>query len=318
MHWRLKGFVQKVLGHMPAGDTLHYLLQRRLGGLKNFPAEFASKVDDWRIMVGHLRDAGRPIAGGRFLEVGSGWYPTFPFACFLAGAERVTTVDLNRHLKVELTLGCAAMLADHVDTIATAAGVPVEEVRERQRRLVQTLDDRLDLTAASGGVIQYRAPADARATALPDGSIDCVFSNSVLEHVPGDTIEGIFRESKRVLVPRGIMFHSVNCGDHYAYVDRSISQLHYLRYSDAAWQLWQNEFLYQNRMRAQEFVQLAEQTGFTIALNTAHPVEKRLRELAQVPVHPQFGRFTPEQLCITTIDFIARSPAGSGGAAAAS
>jgi SAM-dependent methyltransferase len=306
MRWRVKSLVQKVLGHLPAGERIHYHLQRRLGGLKDFGAEFGSKVDDWQIMVGHLNAAGRPLPGARLLEIGSGWYPTFPLACYLAGAKSVVTVDLNRHLKPDLTRECARRLGDHLDQIATAAGVPRDAVAERHGRLIATLDDRVDLGAASGGVIDYRAPADARATGLPEGSIDCVFSNSVLEHVSADAIEGMFAEAKRVLAATGIMFHSVNCGDHYAYVDKSISQLHYLRYSDSAWRLWQNEFLYQNRLRAHEFVDMSVRAGFAITMNTAHPTEKRLNELRKIPVHPSFARFSPEQLCITTIDFISR------------
>jgi hypothetical protein len=88
--------LQKVLGHLPGGERAHYLLQRRFGGLRDFRREFDIKMDDWRLMAGHLQAAGRPIAGARLFEIGSGWYPTFPFACYLGGARQVITVDLNR------------------------------------------------------------------------------------------------------------------------------------------------------------------------------------------------------------------------------
>ncbi len=309
MHWRVKGLVQKVLGTIPLGDWAHYLLQRRLGNLNDVSGEVRIKLDDWRIMAGHLADAGRSIAGARLVEIGTGWYPTFPLAFYLGGAAKIVTFDLTRHIKADLTLGCAAFLGGHLDLLASACGVPASEVGDRYRRLMDRLDDRLDLTGATDGVIEYRAPADAQQTGLSDGSIDCVFSNSVLEHIPFEVIDGIFQEAIRILPPGGMMFHSVNCGDHYAYVDKSISQLHYLRYSDADWRFWQNRFLYQNRMRAQQFVELAERAGFAIALNTARPSERRLRELAEVPVHGSFARFTTEQLCITSIDFIARKEA---------
>lgn len=310
MNWRVKSLVQKVLGYVPAGETIHYQLQRRLGGLKDFRAEFESKVDDWKIMAGHLRAAGRPIPGARLMEVGTGWYPTFPFACYLAGARSVVTFDLNRHLKPDLTRACGERLGDFLEVIASTADVPLGEVTERYRTLRRVLAERIDLGAATGGVVDYRAPADARSTGLPDDSIDCVFSNSVLEHVPPDAIEGIFRECGRVLAPAAIMFHSVNCGDHYAYVDPSITQLHYLQYSDDAWRLWQNAFLYQNRLRAHEFVDMSLRAGFKIDLNTAKPTERRLRELKDVPVNARFAHVPPEQLCITTIDFISRKPGG--------
>jgi SAM-dependent methyltransferase len=310
MHWRAKGVVQKLLGHVPGGERAHYLLQRRFGGLRGFTREFDIKMDDWRLMVGHLRDAGVPIAGARLFEIGSGWYPTFPFACYLGGARQVITVDLNRHIKPELVRDCADNLARHVSLIADACGVPEDEVRERQQQLAARLRGSDEVGAATDGVVVYDAPADASRTSLPAQQLDCVFSNSVLEHVLPDAVDAIYREALRILAPGGVMFHSVNCGDHYAYVDRNINQLNYLRYSDREWRRWDNDFLYQNRMRAFEFVERAVAQGFDIVLNTECAREKRLAELAQMPVHPQFAHIPPERLCVTSIDFIGRKLAG--------
>ena len=57
MHWKLKGTLQKVLGWMPGGDELHFQLQRRFGGLRDFNREFDIKVSDWEIMVAAKRRA---------------------------------------------------------------------------------------------------------------------------------------------------------------------------------------------------------------------------------------------------------------------
>lgn len=308
MHWRMKGLAQKVLGVMPGGAALHYRLQRRLGGLRDFDREFAIKVEDWTIMAKHLRDAGMPIAGTRFFELGTGWYPTFPFACVLGGAGRVETFDLNRHLKPDLVAACAAGLRRHVETIADAAGVAVGDVAARQARLLAAIEQGCDLEAASDGTIRYHAPADAMRSGLPADAVDAVFSNSVLEHVPPQALEPLYLESMRVLRPGGLMFHSVNCGDHYAYVDRNVHQLNYLRYSDRAWSLWNNAFLYQNRLRAHVFVDAARAAGFEIVLDTSHTRPERLRQLQAMAVHPQFAHIPDEALCITTVDFIARKP----------
>lgn len=310
MHWRAKAVVQKVLGHVPGGERAHYLLQRRFGGLRGFTREFDIKMDDWRLMVGHLRHAGLPVTGARLFEIGSGWYPTFPFACYLGGAKQVITVDLNRHIKPELVRDCADNLARHVSLIADACGVPEDEVSRRQQQLATHLRESDDVGAATDGVVVYDAPADASRTSLPAQQVDCVFSNSVLEHVLPDAVDGIYREALRILAPGGVMFHSVNCGDHYAYVDRRINQLNYLQYSDREWRRWDNAFLYQNRMRAFEFVDRATALGFDIVLNTECAREKRLAELAQMRVHPQFAHIPPERLCVTSIDFIGRKHVG--------
>lgn len=308
MHWKLKGAVQKVLGVLPGGATMHYALQSRFGGLGDFAGEFDSKVDDWRIMVGHLRAAGMPVAGRHLFEVGSGWYPTFPLALVLAGAGRVTTVDLNRHLKPDLLRACIERLGTVLDVIATASGADATAVRARHARLAEAARHTLDLGVLSEGVIAYHAPADATRSGLADASVDAMFSNSVLEHVPPDVVDALYAEGMRILVPGGVMFHSVNCGDHYAYVDRRIDQLNYLRYSDDEWARWNNAFLYQNRLRAHVFVDRAREAGFAIELDTARASERRLRELAATPVHAQFASIPPERLCITSVDFIARKP----------
>lgn len=295
---------------VPGGTVLHYHLQRKYGGLSNFERELSMKVDDWQIMVGHLRQTGLRIEGSRFFEIGTGWYPTFPLACYLAGARRVTTYDLNRHLQPSLLRACIAGLERSLDLIAQTADADISEVRARHARLQTAISEGKDLESATAGVVHYRAPADATRTALAEGEVDVVFSNSVLEHVPPDAIDAMYRESQRILAPGGLMFHSVNCGDHYAYVDRNVHQLNYLRYSDRQWKRWNNAFLYQNRLRAHDFVDRAAAMGYDIVLDTSTARPQRLRELAAMPVHPQFAAIPPEKLCITTVDFIARK-AGS-------
>ena len=308
MNWRMKGAIQKVLGLVPAGDELHYQLQRRFGGLRDLSHELEAKVEDWRLMAGHLADAGIPIQGTRFVEMGTGWYPTFPFSLYLGGAARVDTIDLNRYLRPDLTRDMVRFLGGKLDTIAELSKRPIADVRAAHDALSSALAGGASPEDATGGVVRYRAPGDAAATGLPDASVDVVFSNSVLEHVPGDVIAKCFAEAKRILRPGGVVFHSVNCGDHYAYVDKRINQLNYLRYSDDEWARWNNRFLYQNRLRAIDFVDLAKGAGYAIELDTSRPHPTRLAQLAEIRVHPRFARYSEAQLAITSIDFIGRRP----------
>ena len=308
MDWRLKGAIQKVLGYVPGGERIHYMLQRRGGGLTDFARECDIKVDDWRLMMGHLRASGIVLADSTLLEMGTGWYPTFPLCLYLAGARRVHSVDLTRHLELELTKQLVDRLATHVPLIATEAGLREADVNAKREALGSALGRGASLEVATDGGFDYRAPADASATNLPTGSVDVVFSNSVLEHVPGPVIEACLVEAMRILRPGGIVFHSVNCGDHYAYADRSIDQLHYLQYSDVEWRKWNNEFLYQNRLRAIDFIEMTKRAGFTIEIDTSRARPERLRQLDAIKIDPSFARYTPEQLAITSIDFVGRKP----------
>lgn len=306
MDWRVKGAIQKALGYVPGGDRIHYMLQRYAGGMRDFGRECDIKVDDWRLMVGHLRTAGIPLEGATLVEIGTGWYPTFPFCLYLAGVRNVFTFDLHRLMKHDMVGLLADRLAAHVALIASEARRSEDEVKAEQVALATAVANRSSLGFATGGVIDYRAPADASETGLADNTIDVVFSNSVLEHVPGPMIEACFAEAKRILKPGGVMFHSVNCGDHYAYTDRTIDQLHYLQFSEEDWAKWNNEFLYQNRLRAIDFIAMAKRAGFEVEVDTSRASPERLKQLSQISVDPVFAHYTRDQLAITSVDFIAR------------
>jgi SAM-dependent methyltransferase len=307
MDWRVKGVVQRVLGVVPGGERLHYVLQRRNGVLRVFETECDIKIDDWRLMMGHLHRAGVRVEGTTFFEIGTGWYPTFPLLLYLAGAARVITYDLNTHLRPHLLLQAAQRMHFHLALIARMGDCDRSVLAIRHAELVAALQRGASLADATRGVVEYRAPADAARTGLPDASVDVVFSNSVLEHVPPDVIDHCFAESMRILRPGGLVFHSVNCGDHYAYIDRRINQLHYLQYSDDAWERWNNPFLYQNRLRASDFTAAAAAAGFAIEVDTSRPHPNRLRQLEALEVDPALAaRYSRDQLAITSIDFIGR------------
>ena len=142
MDWRIKGAIQKVLGYVPGGGRIHYLLQRRGGGLTDFARECDIKIDDWRLMMGHLRTVKARVAGGTLLEMGTGWYPTFPLCLYLAGAGRVYTFDLNPYLKPEMTVALAERLATHVPLIARESGRPEAEVAAQQVAVAAALRSR--------------------------------------------------------------------------------------------------------------------------------------------------------------------------------
>lgn len=308
MNWRIKGSIQRLLGHVPGGERLHFRLQRLGGGLSDFSRECDGKIEDWGLMMGHLQAAGVRVAGASVLEMGTGWYPTFPVCLFLAGAARVVTMDLNTHLDAGLTRALVGRLAGREGHLARLAGVPERDVAARRAALAGALGAGASLEAATGGAITYRAPADAAATGLPAASLDLVFSNNVLEHVPGPVVEACLAEALRILRPGAVAFHSVNCGDHYAYIDPSITQLNYLQYSEAGWRRWNNRFLYQNRLRAVDFVQMALRAGFQIELDTSRAKPELLERLDTMRVHPEFSRYPREQLAVTSVDLIARKP----------
>jgi SAM-dependent methyltransferase len=303
MHWRIKGLVQKVLSTLPHGTHVNDMLQRTVGGLRDFDRQVASKVQDWAIFVEHLAGLGISPSGLRLFEIGTGWFPTLPVCFALAGAASCETFDLNNHLNLKLTRRMLAALEGLLPKIAAASKRPIAKVVAEYRTLTaqQTVGGILDAAR-----VRYHAPADASKTSLPDGSMDLVFSNSVFEHVPPAVIADMMRESRRLLRTGGVAIHCVNCGDHYAYVDRGITPLNYLTYPTDRWRLWNNELLYQNRMRPSDFRDLAERAGLEVVLDHYRPRSELLELLPKLNIADEFRHYPPEQLCSTSVALAVR------------
>ncbi|MEO6185605.1 MAG: class I SAM-dependent methyltransferase [Steroidobacteraceae bacterium] len=303
MDWRIKGIIQKILAATPGGSRLNSAMQLRMGGLRHFERNVDTKViGDWLVLASHMQRLGIPIEGRVFVEVGTGWYPTLPVCFHLAGAAGCHTIDLHRLMDWTLLQRMLARLGRHLPAIAAQLSLDEQTLKDRLARLQRTRGQEEFLQAAG---IEYRAPADATSTGLPDAGVDVVFSNSVLEHVPEPVIRALMKESRRVLRPGGIALHSVNCGDHYAYFDKRVTQIHYLRHGPASWWLWNNDLQYQNRLRANDFLALAREAGLTVVLDIQRPRPELLATIDAFPIAPEFQHYSREQLCTTSIDFVA-------------
>ena len=282
------------------------MLQRRFGGLRDPEREIDEKIiADWLVLAGHMRALAIEPGGLVLLEIGTGLYPTLPMCFAVTGASVVDTYDQVRQLDPDLTRLMLRRLDLHLDRLAAATGQSVESVRTRFDSFVAARSTP-DLLAAAG--IRYFAPADASRTGLPDASVDAVFSNSVLEHVTPRALAEIMTETARVLRPGGHAIHSVNCGDHYAHSDHSITQVNYLRYSDRHWRLWNNDLQYQNRLRAPDFVRASEAVGLATVFSSVRPKPELVNEVAGMTLPARFHSYTLEELATTSIDFAARKP----------
>lgn len=299
MNWRVKGVVQRTLASLPGGVQMNDWMQQRVGGLRDFNGTVQTKVvSDWLVLVNNMNELGTGTQWRDFLEVGTGWMPVLPVCFSLGGASSCTTVDNVRHMNPRLTFRMLAGLEEYLPKIAAASQRPLEQVEKDYRNLRQAPTLAAMLERAR---IRYLSPADARATELAADSVDVVFSNNVFEHVPGDILSGILCESRRILKPGGISMHSVNCADHYAYFDRNITFLNYLTYSDREWQFWNNKIQYQNRLRPQDYIDLAVKAGLEVKLCKMRTREELLAVLSRMQIAPEFQKYSAEQLCSTSI-----------------
>ncbi len=304
MDWRVKAAIQGLLAKVPGGTSVNDLLQRAVGGRRDEGTHIDTTFKaDWLVHQDILRGMGYAVHDRNLLEIGTGWLPVFPLCYALAGARGCHTYDLNFHLDPATVPTALKHLERHLPEIGVASGESLSAVRSRWQRFAEAGDGKRILAVAG---IHYHAPADATATELSDNSVDLVFSNSVLEHVTPAVLGPMMQESSRLLRTEGLSLHSVNCGDHYAYFDRTITPIHYLRYTERQWKIWNNDILYQNRLRSGDFVAAAQEAQMDILVDLRTSRPDLMNRLKQLPIAPEFRHYTAEDLCCTSVTFAAR------------
>lgn len=303
MKWYVKALVQNAMALLPepVAQPVYYRLQRHFGELKRprFDMRFNAALE----IVGLLAEHHDGIEGKRVLEVGTGRTVDVPMALWLMGAGEIVTVDIARLLRPELVAESYEYLH------ATWATLRPRFVALADERLV---DERFAILgrAVGGGVrsaeleevlgtmsVDYRAPADATALDLPDASFDVMTTFVVLQHVPPEPMKAILRASRRLLRKSGAMVHFANTGDHFAHVDDALSPLHFLRWSERQWDVIAgNRYMYQNRMRVDDYYALFEACGMRVVHARETIDERALSDLRQgLPLHPDWRGRAPER-----------------------
>lgn len=310
MRWRLKAATQGLCALVPRGDRLYQFLQARFGQLEADPR---ARLPLHASFMERVADVGFEFRGASCLEIGTGHLPTGPICLFLAGAETVTTIDLNRRLNLPLTTNLLDAISRRRD-----------EIRAHFRRLVddEQFDVRFNLIERYGsdplkflesaGIV-YRAPCDAAAMTDCDCTFDLIYSTTVLEHVSRSALPFVLEENLRLLRSGGVAAHLVDTSDHFAHQDSAITAINFLRFSEHRWKwIAGNQYGYCNRLRASEFEKRFEQAGYEILRSDKAVDDRATSELAEgFPLDSQFQRFTPEDICTRELQLIARKPPGT-------
>lgn len=306
MHWKAKAHVLALLSRAPGGHALYRWLQKITGtsGLR-----LRRDLDRAFELVELIQQAGGTVQGAEILEVGTGWRPMVPLVLALGGAKRVVTVDINPWLSLAYTRENLAALKPHLDEIADRCGANPSEVRARFQA-VPTEVNSLDAILMPLG-IEYRCPADARTTGLPNRSLDAVLSSNVLEHIPRDIQQDIHRETSRILKPSGLAVHRFNPEDHFATVDKKITQGNFLQFSSRDW-LWYggSGLAFHNRLRGRDYREMFASAGLEILVDRERTDERTLQaiESGTLPVHPEFAGYSPRELAINYMWLACRRP----------
>lgn len=301
MKWQWKARIQNVVASLPMSNTIYYGLQRTIGSLRpgyhNALTWFNAAVD----MVEWVRSTGQTISGKRLLEVGTGRRLEIPTALWLYGVDRTVTVDLHRYLSPTLVADSNRYLRENRDEILKLFGddARTPQFQERFNQLVSfsgDLDDFLKMTN-----IEYLSPADATKLPVPDQSFDLHISYTVLQHVPGGVISKMLDEARRILAPQGLLIHFIDLSDMFSHDDKSITGINFLQFSESEWEkLAGNQFMYHNRLRAHEYLDIFERAGVRVLKQKQAMDDSSLKILkdGNFRLHQRFQDMRPEELAV--------------------
>jgi methyltransferase family protein len=307
MNWKWKARIQRACASLPfLQEPVYYFLQSSFGRLRESHDPFPM-LEACSELVTMLEDSGRPVSGARVMEVGTGRGLDMPLGFFLCGAESVITFDLHRYLKPSIVMASiGAICANQERAVKILAPVcDSRRLRERLESLCSAPNCNEVIRRAN---IQYRAPADAARTGLPDHSIDIQISYTVLEHIPPNVLRDILLEANRLLESSGFALHHIDPSDHFSHEDPSILPINFLQYSDAQWErLAGNQFAYHNRMRANEFAELYAECGHQMRLWKPHVHQASLNAVTNgFPLDSRFRKYSPEILSTVVLQVLSR------------
>jgi len=310
MNWRMKAMVQNLVDSLPPrlAYPAYYRLQRTFGGLRKGRIDPTPNFDSVSRLVDLLAEQGHSVRGARVLEVGTGRAVHTPLAFWLCGADKVYTVDLNPYLIGELVKESVDYIRENRAAVEQLFGAKAQDplFQERLDRLIATPRDLQQILRLTN--IEYLAPADATRIDLPDGSIDIHVSINVLEHIPGDVITAILAEARRLLRPGGLVTHYVDPSDHFSHSDSNITAINFLQFDDDAWdRLAGNRFMYHNRLRAYEVMELFERLDYTIehTEETTDPDSLNLLNRG-FPLTQRYRGVSPSKLAVSRILIIGK------------
>jgi SAM-dependent methyltransferase len=301
VRWLAKALVQKTLSYAPRSDALNYVFQRHVfrslpAGDAHLKSKFARAGQHFETFLEHAPRADPSTA--TFYEFGVGWDLLVPLSYFMLGVDRQILVDLHAHARPELANDSIRRLEAARPAFEETSGRPLKSLGAPD---VDGIDDleRFGLT--------YLAPRDARATGLPDRSVDFVSSTDTLEHIPPGDIALILAECLRLLRPEGVLSCRIDLEDHYFRFDRSLSRYNFLRYSDRTWALVNSSLHYLNRLRYPDYVRLVEEAGFELVRERiSWASEEQLRELAGLELAERFrDGYSPEELGVRGVTLVA-------------
>lgn len=128
---------------------------------------------------------------------------------------------------------------------------------------------------------------------IENGSVDCIFSHAVLEHVRKHEFLQTMQECRRILRSNGVCSHQVDLRDH---LDGALNNL---RFSERIWEseLFVTSGFYTNRIRYGQMSEFFREAGFEVRIDKLE--RWNVPPILQNRLAPEFKDLTDEELRVS-------------------
>ena len=158
-----------------------------------------------------------------------------------------------------------------------------------------------ELLQQTGGV--YLVDGLSSLRSIPDGAVDFVWSQAVLEHIRAAEFEATVAQLKRILAPGGIASHRIDLKDHLG------GALNNMRIPSRWWerQWMADSGFYTNRLRYSQMMDAFRTAGF--ACEVVNVDRWPAPPLPREKLAAEFAHIGAEDLCISGFDVLLKHPA---------
>jgi hypothetical protein len=239
INWKLKAILYKLFSLLKLKKTF-YFIQKHVTKRSRINITEINKL--WVFHSDAIEDS----KSKKILEVGAGKsleqniYLSYKFGSII----NQTAIDINNMLDFKLFNDASAQIANLLKLKNKGDIKNISDLKTRYN-------------------ITYIAPFKISELNIEE-KFDICISTTALEHFSILDLQNYLLDLKKVLNDNGLISSLIDYSDHYSHTDKNINTLNFLSYSKKEWEKYNNSYLYQNRLRHQDYKKLFIDQGYKI------------------------------------------------------